>query len=627
MRRGPASTPFDPTPVCMKPHMRSVLQCVAALCGAATLAHAMAALPDAQAAAGGASRPNIVFILIDDAGFSDFGAYGSEIATPVIDSLAQGGVRFTNFHTASTCEASRAMLQSGVDNHRAGAGTLLVAIAENQKGKPGYEGYLSDNAHSLGQLMRDGGYATYYAGKWNLGNGVERSPGARGWDRYIGLEQTGADNFEAKVYAPLNMEAVWWEDGKRAVLPKDFYSTTHYVDKAIQYIDEGRPSGKPFFAMIALQAVHSPLQAPKADIDKTLGRYDEGWEKVRDARYRRQVEMGLMPSGMTLPKAPGAKAWASLSDSERREAAKKMSVFAAMLSNADQQIGRLREHLRQTGQLDDTVFIVMSDNGADPFELSKLNLPFRLWYRLNYALGVDDLGGKGSYVHYTQDWAEVSNTPFALFKGNAREGGMRVPFIVHWPARIQGGRITDQFAYVTDFLPTVLDIAGIALPGDEYRGKALHRPTGTSLLPYLEGKADAVHEPTQVTGFESTGGFAIFRGDFKLVRDGPPFSDGAWHLYNLRQDPTESRDLATSEPALFNELKAEVDKFIAANGVVLPEPGYNGIRQVLTNNAPILLRQMWPILAGALLMVGLLLYAVVASLLRARRRRAAGRGQ
>ena len=198
---------------------------------------------------------------------------------------------------------------------------------------------------------------------------------------------------------------------------------------------------------------------------------------------------------------------------------------------------------------------------------------------------------------------------------------------MHWPARIQGGRITDQFAYVTDFLPTVLDIAGIALPGDEYRGKALHRPTGTSLLPYLEGKADAVHEPTQVTGFESTGGFAIFRGDFKLVRDGPPFSDGAWHLYNLRQDPTESRDLATSEPALFNELKAEVDKFIAANGVVLPEPGYNGIRQVLTNNAPILLRQMWPILAGALLMVGLLLYAVVAWLLRARRRRAAGRGQ
>ncbi len=578
----------------------------------------------AQTGAPAAKRPNIAFILIDDAGFSDFGAYGSEIATPNIDSLAMGGVRFTNFHTASTCEASRAMLQSGVDNHRAGAGTLLVAIAENQKGKPGYEGYLSDNAHSLGQLMRDGGYATYYAGKWNLGNGVERSPGARGWDRYIGLEQTGADNFEAKVYAPLNMEAVWWEDGKRAVPPKDFYSTTHYFDKAIHYIDEGKPAGKPFFAMIALQAVHSPLQAPKADIDQTLGRYDEGWEKVRDARYRRQVEMGLMPPGMTLPKAPGAKAWASLSDSERRAAAKKMSVFAAMLSNADRQIGRLRDHLRQTGQLDDTVFIVMSDNGADPFELSKLNLPFRLWYRLNYALGIDDLGGKGSYVHYTQDWAEVSNTPFALFKGNAREGGMRVPFIVHWPGRIQGGRITDQFAYVTDFLPTVLDIAGIALPGDEYKGKKLYRPTGASLLPYLEGKAGAAHEPTQVIGFESTGGFAIFRGDFKLVRDGPPFSDGAWHLYNLRQDPTESRDLASSEPALFNELKAEVDKFIAANGVVLPEPGYNGIRQVLTNNAPILLRQMWPILAGALLMLGLLLYAVVAWLLRARRRRAAG---
>ena len=159
------------------------------------------------------ARPNIVFILIDDAGFSDFGSYGSEIQTPNLDRIAQDGVRFTNFHVASTCEATRVMLQSGIDNHRAGAGTLQVVIADNQRGKPGYEGYLSDDAHSLGQLLHDAGYATYYTGKWNIGNGLARSPGARGWDRYMSLEQTGADNYEAKVYAPFNMEAVWWEDG------------------------------------------------------------------------------------------------------------------------------------------------------------------------------------------------------------------------------------------------------------------------------------------------------------------------------------------------------------------------------------------------------------------------------
>jgi arylsulfatase A-like enzyme len=295
----------------------------------------------AQAAAG--QRPNIVFVLIDDAGFSDFGAYGSEIATPNIDSLAKEGLRFSNFHTASTCEATRVMVQSGVDHHRAGAGTLSVVIADNQKGKPGYEGYLSDRVHSLGQLMRDGGYATYYSGKWNIGDGVERGPGARGWDRYMSLEQTGADNFEAKVYAPFNLEAVWWEDGKRADLPADFFSSKHYVDKLIQFIDEGRSAGKPFMAMLSFQAVHSPLQAPQALIDKYLKLYDVGWEKIRAERYARQVETGLVPPGLELPRVAPEREWTRLSAEERLAAAKKMAVFAAMLDDADQQIGRLRE--------------------------------------------------------------------------------------------------------------------------------------------------------------------------------------------------------------------------------------------------------------------------------------------
>ena len=222
------------------------------------------------AAAATERRPNIVFVLLDDAGFSDLGSYGSEIATPTFDALARQGMRFTNFHTAATCEASRAILHSGVDNHRAGAGALMPVIAESQKGQPGYEGYLSDRAYSLGQLMRDGGYATYFAGKWNLGYGLERGPGARGWERYLGLEQTGADNYEAKVWAPFNTEAVWWQDGKRFTPPRDFFSSRAYVDTLIRYIDEGRSgpgSERPFFAMLSLQAVHSPLQAPQSDVD------------------------------------------------------------------------------------------------------------------------------------------------------------------------------------------------------------------------------------------------------------------------------------------------------------------------------------------------------------------------
>lgn len=558
----------------------------------------------AQAApATSAQRPNIVFVLFDDAGFSDFGAYGSEIATPNIDRLAKEGMRFTNFHTASTCEASRVMLMSGVDHHRAGAGTLSVVIADNQKGKPGYEGYLSERVHSLGQLLRDGGYATYYAGKWNIGNGLERGPGARGWDRYLALEQTGADNFEAKVYAPFNLEAVWWEDGRRAKLPPDFFSSSTYVDRLIQYIDEGRSAGKPFMAMLALQAVHSPLQAPDADIERYRKMYEAGWEKMRAARYARQVESGLMPAGLKLPREPSNRPWAQLSDDERRAAAKKMAVFAAMLDHADQQVGRLQQHLRKTGELDNTVFIVMSDNGADAYDLSQLNLPMKLWYRANFALGIDRMGGKGSYVHYGADWAEVSNTPFASFKGTSFEGGMRVPFIVHMPGKAAAGGVSDAFAYATDFLPTVLDIAGIPLPGDDPRGKALLRPTGKSLLPLLQGEVQRVHGPDEAIGFEGSGGQALFMGDYKLLRNGAPFPDPSWRLIHLRDDPTEQRDLSKEKPELVKTMLAEVNAYNERSGVVLPEAGYNPLRQLLLNNWPVLLRQLWFLLLPVALLV------------------------
>ena len=408
--------------------------------------------------------------------------------------------------------------------------------------------------------MRDGGYATYYSGKWNLGYGLERSPGARGWDRYLALEQTGADNFQAKVYAPFNMEAVWWQDGQRAQLPADFFSSVHYTDKLIQFIDEGRAANKPFMAMLSFQAVHSPLQAPQADIDRYLNRYDEGWDKIRAERYARQVEMGLVPAGLTLPRIVPDREWAKLGDAERRVAARKMAVFAAMLDNADQQIGRLREHLRSTGELDNTVFIVMSDNGADAYDLSQLNLPMNLWYRMNYSLGLEGMGGKGSYVHYGMDWAQVSNTPFALVKATSGEGGMRVPFIVSFPGRFApdrftAGGTTDAFAYVTDFLPTVLDIAGIPLPGDDYKGQALLRPTGRSLLPLVKGEVQRVHGPDDAIGYEGSGGEALFMGDYKLLRNGPPLgrrvlaADQPARRPDRIQGPVGARTAAPAEDA------------------------------------------------------------------------------
>ena len=610
----------------------------AALAMAAGLLAAGAQAADASSAADAGKRPNFVFVLLDDAGFSDLGSYGGEIATPTFDTLAKQGVRFSNFHTAATCEASRAILHSGVDNHRAGAGALMPVIAESQKGQPGYEGYLSDRAYSLGQLLRDGGYATYFAGKWNLGYGLERGPGARGWERYLGLEQTGADNFEARVWAPFNTEAVWWQDGQRYVPPKDFYSSRTYVDTLIRYIDEGRRGGggrKPFFAMLSLQAVHSPLQAPQADIDKYAKRYQSGWDMVRAERYQRQVEMGLMPPGLTMPRVPAALgfpflrgdgAWASFSADEQREMARKMAVYAGMLDHADQQVGRLREHLKSIGELDDTVFIVMSDNGADFTDTSRINLPFRAWYRLKYPAGSDALGGHDSYVHYGPYWAEVSNTPLALIKASPGEGGMRVPFILSLPPALKGtvkdGSIAPAFAFATDVLPTVLDLAGIATPGDTWQGKPMHRPTGFSLLPYLRGQAPTVHAADEAIGFESLGAEALYKGDHKIWRMGSPF-DGQWRLHDLKADPTESRDLSAEQPERLRTMLADVEAYNRANGVILPEPGYDPVKQLLRNNWPVLLKQLWMVLAAALGGLAALIWAVAWGLRR--RRRASGR--
>jgi arylsulfatase len=597
--------------------------------GLAAVMAALCILPALAADTQQRLRPNIVFVLLDDAGFSDLGSYGGEIATPTMDALAAQGVRFSNFHTAPTCEASRAMLHSGVDNHLAGMGALMPVIAESQKGKPGYEGYLSDRAHSLGTLMRDGGYATYFAGKWNLGYGLERGPGARGWDRYLALEQTGADNFEAKVWAPFNTEAVWWQDGQRFRPPKNFYSSQAYVDALMRYIDEGRSSGKPFLAILSLQAVHAPLQAPRADIERYAQRYLAGWDRIREQRYQRQVQMGLVPAGLTLPRVPAPlgfphlradAAWSALSAAEQQRMARRMAVYAAMLDNADQQIGRLREHLRLTGELKRTVFVVMSDNGADFTDVSRVNLPFRAWYRWHFPAGDDAMGGPGSFVHYGPYWAEVSNTPLAQIKGSPGEGGMRVPFILSLPpalkAGIADGGITPAFAWVTDVLPTLLELAGIPMPA---KSPDRHRPSGKSLLPHLRSETERVHGADEAIGFESLGAQALFKGDWKLQRMGSPY-DGQWRLYNLRDDPVESRDLSTARPELMQQMLAEVAAYDRAHGVVMPEPGYDPIKQLLRNNWPVLLRQLWWLPVLLLGLCVLVLWGVNMAIGRWRRR-------
>ena len=295
-------------------------------------------------------RPNIVIVLLDDTGFADLGAYGSEIRTPHIDRLAAEGVQFTNYRTAATCSPTRSMLLTGVDNHLTGMGNMIEIMADNQFDQPGYEGYMSNRVVTVATLLKDAGYHTYMAGKWHLGKTKDSLPAARGFERSVALMESGADNWEKKSYLPLYDSVHFYEGFEEIDLPDDFFSTDYYIDRIKEYIGKDRGDGKPFFAYVSLQAQHYPLQAPKKYIDSYKGVYDVGWDEIRARRYADQVEKGIMPQGLDLPPIAGTKVWDSLSDEERRLRAKQMAVYAGMLENVDVNVGRLVAYLEEIGE-------------------------------------------------------------------------------------------------------------------------------------------------------------------------------------------------------------------------------------------------------------------------------------
>ncbi len=527
-------------------------------------------------------RPNFVIFLIDDMGFADLGSYGSEISTPNIDRLASEGVRFSNFHTAATCSPARSMLLTGVDNHFTGMGNMIEIMADNQFDQPGYEGHMSNQVVTVATLLKDAGYHTYMAGKWHLGKTKESLPAARGFERSIALMESGADNWEKKTYLPLYDFVHFYEGFEETDLPEDFFSTDYYIDRIKEYIEADRGDGKPFFAYVSFQAQHYPLQAPQKYIDKYVRVYDVGWEEIGARRYARQVELGLMPAELTLPPFAGARAWDSLSDEERRVRAKQMAVYAGMLDNVDANVGRLRAYLEEIGEADNTVFLFLSDNGADNNEQDK-NFPE--YYVKNFDMSYERMGLKGSYVNYGPGWAGASSVPFNLFKGSASEGGLRLPLIVSGPAGIQRGVTTDAFAYVTDITPTLLELAGVSVPTGSYGDREVHSINGKSMVSFLRGKTDRVHGPNDAVAYELAGSAAVFRGDYKLMRNNPPFGDKQWRLYRIDEDPVEANNLAQAEPNLLAEMTAAYGRYAREFNLIEVPDDYHLIEQLQKNVA------------------------------------------
>jgi len=540
-----------------------------------------AAMVASGASAAETKKPNIVILLADDWGFSDVGSFGSEIRTPNIDALAAAGVRFSNFHVAGTCSPTRAMLQTGVSNHRAGLGNMPETIPPEHVGKPGYDTVLNDRVVTLASLFRDGGYRTYLTGKWHLGRTPDKLPTARGYDHAFSLADAGADNFEQRPIEGLYDKADWTEDGKPATLPKDYYSSRFVVDRMIDYIDRDRTGRKPFFASINFLANHIPVQAPDAYIARYRAAYRGGWTALRTARRDRAAALGIIPAGTPMVTMGSTRDWNALPPAERAAQARAMAAYGGMAEAADAQIGRLVAHLKATGDYANTVFVFLSDNGAEPFDpmgtfLSRLNS------RIHYDLTPESQGRRGSFTSIGPSWASAAVAPLRGYKFTATEGGLRVPLIIAWPGNpaMKAGTIAGSFAYVTDIAPTLLALAGVPGHGGSYRGRPVEPMTGANLWPVLTGASTGVHPASQAIGYELSGNAAVFRGDYKLVKNLPPTGTGEWHLYDIVRDPGETRDLAGTMPTLFAALQRDYAAF-AKRDQVLPMPaGYTAEAQI-----------------------------------------------
>lgn len=504
------------------------------------------------------TRPNIIVILVDDMGFSDIGCFGSEIPTPNLDALAKDGLRFTDFHNDSRCCPSRATLLTGLYPHAAGVGHMT----DPRKGPdgavlPGYEGQLNDNCVTIAEVLHNAGYFTAMTGKWHVGqngtNGVV--PWKRGFDRSLDSPHGGyyyPADAETRLFLNGHPEGRGGKDG----LPSDWYSTDLWTEYGLRFIDEARAENKPFFLYLAYNAPHFPLQAPAEDIAKFRGKYMEGWDKLREARYQRQIQMGIIdPSWPLSPRPPEVAAWDSLTPQQKDRFDHIMAIYAACVYHVDKEVGVLVAGLAKRGLLDNTLIMFMSDNGG--------NLESGPAGRLEGK----NPGGPTSTVFCGQSWATLENTPFRRYKHFEHEGGISSPFIVHWPAGIAAkGELRTQPGHLIDIMTTCVDVSGAKYPA-EYHGHAIHPMEGRSLAPAFANhtiQRDAIY-------WEHEGNAAILQGDWKLVR----FQwNGAWELYNVKADRTEQHDLSREQPERVKAMAAKWKAWAQADQV-FPELHYN----------------------------------------------------
>jgi arylsulfatase len=516
------------------------------------------------------SRPNILLIVVDDMGYSDLGAFGGEIETPNLDALAETGAKFTNFYVGPTCSPTRSMLMSGNDNHVAGLGNMAEALTPDQVGKPGYEGFLNDRVISVASLLRDSGYHTYLSGKWHLGEEPEHDPSHRGFEKSFTLLQGGASHFDDEWMMYANYTPIYRENGVRVHVPKGFYSTEFYTDKIIQYID-GQRDEQPFFAYLSFTAVHDPLHLPDDWLDKYAGTYADGYNVTRDRRLASMKELGIVSKDATLgPWLSMVPLWENLSTEQRKLEARRMELYASMVSNVDYHVGRLLDHLDKTGKMDNTVVIFFSDNGANGADMHMYPETDEAWVERNSDNRYTNWGKRGSRIAQGAGWAQASSTPFRLFKAFIAEGGIRSPLIISGGDIEHKGETVHATVHVMDLAPTFLDLANTKYPST-YQGKSIVPMRGKSMRPLLTKQSSIVRRADESLAWEFFNWRAVRVGDLKATWISRPFGQSEWQLYNLAEDPGESVDLSDQQPQNLLRLISEWEKYAEEVGVVLQD--------------------------------------------------------
>ncbi|MEP4051048.1 MAG: arylsulfatase [Litorimonas sp.] len=539
------------------------------------------------------TRPNVLLIVADDLGYSDLGAFGGEIDTPNLDALAMKGVRLTNFYTGPTCSPTRAMLMSGKDSHAVGLGAMAEALNTFKilQGKPGYEGYMHPEVTTIAEKFSAAGYRTMMAGKWHLGDAPEQRPTAQGFDLAYSSLKGNPDHFGAGQKGEPNMiTANYTENGAPANYPVGTYSSDFLSEKIVDYMGGETTEDKPFFAYLAFTAPHWPLQAPKNLIAKYEGKYDAGPTALRASRIEKMKSLGLLGDSAASAELPALVDWDAMPETERALSARKMEIYAAMVDSIDQNVGKVLDHLKSTGEYDNTIIIFMSDNGAEGIPQRPLtartsnttNPKFKEKVLADIAvanLDLDKMGTSESFLTYGGDWAKAAMVPLREYKGATEDGGIKAPAFVSGPG-IKGERIVTGALSVRDIMPTTLDLADITFEEDVPTSvDGIKAPSAISWEPILEDGANAVRDENDAMAWELFFKRGVRLGDWKAVYgkadpSAPPnrAERSQWRLYDLSVDPAESNDVKADNPEVMKRLMTAWDMYAEENGVFSPGP-------------------------------------------------------